>query len=432
MGSSFRSWSVAKLTRGAGNLEAATLPTTTPEERKVLLSFVVCGGGPTGVEFAAELSDMLNEDVLDFYPKTLKNEVTVSIVQSRDHILNTYSEKISNYAEQRFGRTDVKVITNARVAEVTPNSVILTIKNDDGKTETKEIPSGFTLWSTGIAMQPFTQRMTEQLPNQFHSKAVQVDAHLRVEGSPKGTVYAIGDASTIHLDILNNLLVLWEKFDANKDDKLDRDEWQLLAKHLKKKFPLAETSLEEIGDIFKKYDKDNDGNLSLNEVAEMFLGITKNLTTLPATAQVASQQGEYLGHMFSKLANEYETLKANGIENVDDEAYYSPFKYHHLGSLAYIGNSAVFDYYGYSIAGGLLGMYAWRSVYWGEQTSWRTRFMLMLDWIKRGIFGRDLSKVRALLPNLSTRARFADSLLLSSNMPGPRALFCLVSKEPID
>jgi NADH dehydrogenase FAD-containing subunit len=48
------------------NLELASLPTTTPEERKRLLSFIVCGGGPTGVEFAAELADMMNEDVLQY------------------------------------------------------------------------------------------------------------------------------------------------------------------------------------------------------------------------------------------------------------------------------------------------------------------------------------------------------------------------------
>lgn len=48
------------------NLELASLPTTTPEERKKLLSFVVCGGGPTGVEFAAELADMMAEDVLKY------------------------------------------------------------------------------------------------------------------------------------------------------------------------------------------------------------------------------------------------------------------------------------------------------------------------------------------------------------------------------
>lgn len=45
------------------NFELACLPTTTDEERKNLLSFVVAGGGPTGVEFASELFDMLQEDL---------------------------------------------------------------------------------------------------------------------------------------------------------------------------------------------------------------------------------------------------------------------------------------------------------------------------------------------------------------------------------
>lgn len=47
------------------NLEKAALPSTTADERKKLLSFVVCGGGPTGVEFASELWEMVNEDVLN-------------------------------------------------------------------------------------------------------------------------------------------------------------------------------------------------------------------------------------------------------------------------------------------------------------------------------------------------------------------------------
>jgi NADH dehydrogenase len=48
------------------NVEKACLPTTTPDKRKRLLSFVVCGGGPTGVEFAAELSDWINEDLVEW------------------------------------------------------------------------------------------------------------------------------------------------------------------------------------------------------------------------------------------------------------------------------------------------------------------------------------------------------------------------------
>ena len=42
-------------------------------------------------------------------------------------------------------------------------------------------------------------------------------------------------------------------------------------------------------------------------------------------------------------------------------------------------------------------MYLWRGVYWSEQVSFRTRVLLMLDWVKRGIWGRDLSKVSCLL-----------------------------------
>ena len=77
------------------------------------------------MEFAAELRDMMAEDVLkyvgvgkklrtDEYPKLLESEVQVTVVQSRDHILNTYAEKISQYAEKKFKRNDVTLVTNAR------------------------------------------------------------------------------------------------------------------------------------------------------------------------------------------------------------------------------------------------------------------------------------------------------------------------------
>lgn len=130
------------------NLELASLPTTKPEERKKLLSFVVCGGGPTGVEFAAELADMMSEDVLSYvsarfsisleswqigqlilklddtqFPKLLRSEMSVKVIQSRDHILNTYSEKISEFAEKRFERQDIEVVKNARY--VVPKSLRL-------------------------------------------------------------------------------------------------------------------------------------------------------------------------------------------------------------------------------------------------------------------------------------------------------------------
>lgn len=66
-----------------------------------------------------------------------------------------------------------------------------------------------------------------------------------------------------------------------------------------------------------------------------------------------------------------------------DEDVSKPFRYLHLGSLAYIGNAAVFDFGGHSFMGGLAAMYAWRSIYWNEQVSARTRALLMIDWIIR-------------------------------------------------
>ncbi|CDZ98411.1 64 kda mitochondrial nadh dehydrogenase [Phaffia rhodozyma] len=378
------------------NLEKASLPTTSEKERKKLLSFVICGGGPTGVEFASELIDMMNEDALTYFPKLLRNELSVSIVQSRDHILNTYSEKISQYAEARFARNEIDVITNARVQRVFDDSVVISVKdpkNPDSKPVEKTLPSGFTLWSTGIAMNPFTKTLVQKLPNQFHSKAVEVDNHLRVTGAPKGTVYAIGDAATIETKLVNHLLELFDECDVNKDGKINYQEWEKMADIIRKKHPLAEKQFIKIKEIFDQYDTDKDGNLGLNEVAEMFIRISNKITTLPPTAQVANQQGVYLGQKFLKLAKEVKKDPGSSIL-ANDDLYHPHFQYKHLGSLASLGSAgAAFDLDGVgSFAGGLVAMYAWRSIYWSEQTSMRTRAMLMIDWCKRGLFGRDISR----------------------------------------
>lgn len=150
-------------------MELACLPTTSDEERKRLLSFVISGGGPTGVEFAAELYDLLNEDLLRSFPKILRNEISVHLIQSRSHILNTYDEALSKYAEvshvlrrfaeiatngcsqAHFAHDSVEVLTNSRVKEVQKDKIIFT-QMEDGKPVTKEIPMGFCLWSTGVCM----------------------------------------------------------------------------------------------------------------------------------------------------------------------------------------------------------------------------------------------------------------------------------------
>lgn len=64
-----------------------------------LLSFVVCGAGPTGIEFAAELIELLNEDLLHALPKIRRDEISFRILQSQGQMLNTCDDALSKYTE---------------------------------------------------------------------------------------------------------------------------------------------------------------------------------------------------------------------------------------------------------------------------------------------------------------------------------------------
>ena len=99
---------------------------------------------------------------------------------------------------------------------------------------------------------------------------------------------------------------------------------------------------------------------------------------LPATAQVASQQGKYLGKNFNAIARE-ETIK--------------PFRYRHFGSYAYIGDlTAVAELPNQFVLNGFGAWWLWRSIYWSKQVSWRNRVYVAADWTKAFIFGRDITR----------------------------------------
>ena len=77
--------------------------TLTVQEKKQLLSFVIVGGGPTGVEVAAELQDMVETDLVKVYPDLIK-DVRIAVIELQDHVLSTYDRRISDYTRQIFNR----------------------------------------------------------------------------------------------------------------------------------------------------------------------------------------------------------------------------------------------------------------------------------------------------------------------------------------
>lgn len=209
-----------------------------------------------------------------------------------------------------------------------------------------------------------------------------------------GSVYAIGDCSTVQNNVADHLVhflrtLAYEKGKDPESMVITFAEWRGVAQRVKKRFPQAADHLRRLDRLFEQYDKDKSGTLDFGELRELLLQIDSKLTSLPATAQRAHQQGQYLGRKFNKLAQATPGMMANEVDYGDlDDAVYKAFEYRHLGSLAYVGNAAVFDINGLSFSGGLLAVYLWRSIYFAQSVSFRTRILLAMDWSKRALFGR--------------------------------------------
>lgn len=284
--------------------------------------------------------------------------------------------------------------TNSRVKEVQKDKILFTQKDENGKVITKEIPMGFCLWSTGVSQTEFSQRLAAKLDGQNNKHALETDSHLRLVGAPLGDVYAIGDCSTVQNNVSDHIVsfvrsLAWEKGKDPEQMQIHYADWRNVAKRVKQRFPQAADHLRRLDRLFHQYDKDKSGTLDFGELRELLMQIDSKLTSLPATAQRAHQQGQYLGRKFNKIAQSAPGMRLNEMDYGDlDSATYKAFEYKHLGSLAYIGNAAIFDINGKGFSGGLLAVYLWRSIYFAQSVSLRTRILLAMDWTKRALFGR--------------------------------------------
>lgn len=267
-------------------LERASWPGLEREERMRLLTFVVVGGGPTGVEFAAELHDFLMKDLAEAYPG-IASRARIILLEAGPSLLGAFDRTLADYTSRRFRRARIEVRTQAKVVKVGSEHLDLQ--------EGGAVPFGLLVWATGNAPTTFVKNLS--LAKDAQGRLI-VGPDLRVKGEE--SIYALGDCSVL------------------------------------------------------------EGN------------------PLPATAQVAEQQGLYLAKAFRARA------KGKPVPM---------FTYKNMGMLAYVGgHRAIADLP--SVKGsGFFTFLFWRSVYLTKLVSFRNKLLVFFDWFKATFLGRDLSRI---------------------------------------
>ena len=154
-----------------------------PQQRHVLLTFTVAGGGFAGVELAGALNDFARGMLAD-YPNLTTADLQIVLVHSRDRILPELSEPLAHYALERMAARGVTFKLNARVADARPG--ICALKTAE------EIQTKTLVWTAGTAPNPLVKTLPVA---QDKRGAVIVESTLAVPDHPG--LWALGDCALV-------------------------------------------------------------------------------------------------------------------------------------------------------------------------------------------------------------------------------------------
>ena len=327
--------------------EIANLPTTSEQLRKYLLTFAVIGGGPTGMEFAAELSDLVREDLTKLYPE-LVPKVSIVVRDVAPTVLSMFDKKLSQYAIETYSRQGVEVKTSNHVQNLRPGlpctdgSEELDIADSQGcytltTKEDGDVGVGICVWSTGNMMNSFVQKAlgkTYSFPSESASitsgkELSEIDTkECVIEKHPKTGAIIVDDRLRVQL-------------------------------HTKPPPPSNSASGPNASTPTPT------STATLSNVFALGDNATIRSSPLPATAQTASQQALWLAKRLNK-------------NDLDKEH----FTFKNLGIMTYLGNwKGLVQTEG--VMGDISGRMAWliwRGAYLTMSVSWRNKILIPVYW----------------------------------------------------
>jgi len=342
------------------------------QERSRRVTFLIVGGGPTGVELAGELVDLFADVTRPHkgtYPK-LKDSVRVILAHGGPDLVPQFEPALRKEALKALEKKGVEVILNTRVTELGDDvgrngfaklstKVVDPITGDfTGEREEKVIPVGLSVWCAGTAPAPFVENLLSQLPGEarYRDGRVQVDRWMRPpmpETAEAGSVFVLGDAAAASASRGQ------ERTDGTGDSLLPAT---------------AQVAGQQGAFVARLLDRDYDLTLTPPQLSTTSNASTTNTLDMfedPAMAQ---------------------WLKFRGLETAP------PFGFLNLGMLAYLGGGEALT----QVQMGDINLFAWagsvayllwRSVYLVKQVATRNRVLVTFDWIKSSLFGRDITRL---------------------------------------
>jgi len=151
------------------------------DERARLMTFVLVGGGPTGVELASSIALMASITLRSNFRRIDPAKTSILLIEGHPRILPSYAESLSKKAAERLERLGVTVMTGTRVEHVDEQGVIVA---------GKRIESATVLWTAGVAPSPILGSLRV---NTDHAGRVCVGPLLNIPDKPE--IFVVGDAA---------------------------------------------------------------------------------------------------------------------------------------------------------------------------------------------------------------------------------------------
>ncbi|KAJ6975947.1 hypothetical protein NC653_031695 [Populus alba x Populus x berolinensis] len=278
--------------------ERASLPSLSEEEKKRVMHFVVVGGGPTGVEF---------------------------------------DKRITTFATEKFQRDGIDVKTGSMVVKVSDKD----ISTKERKTgEIVSVPYGVVLWSTGIATRPVVRDFMNHI-GQAKRRVLATDEWLRVEGCED--VYALGDCATINQrKVMEDIAAIFRKADKTNTGALDLKDFKEVVRHICERYPqvelyLQKNKLKSFDALLKNAQGDDKKQIDIETFKKALSEVDSQMKSLPPTAQVAAQQGEYLAKCFNRKELCEKNPEGPLRFRASGRHQFHPFRYRHFGQFAPLG-----------------------------------------------------------------------------------------------